>query len=120
MLVFVVLEAAFAVSRIYLLSLALIASIGFMEIAFAAQALTTLQTAVPDHLRGRVTSVQVLFFDGSVPLGYMLTGWLAGLYGAPTGLLICALLSLLVAGAGWLLRKPAERDIAELAGSENG
>jgi MFS family permease len=115
MLVFGVLEAAFAVSRIYLLSLVLIASVGFMETAFAAQALTTLQTITPDHLRGRVTSVQVLFFDGSLPLGYLLLGWLSGLCGAPIALLIGALLSLLVAGAGWLWRKPAEKDVAEPA-----
>ncbi len=114
MLVFGVLEAVFAVSRIYLLSLVLIASVGFMEEAFAMQAVTTLQTAAPDHLRGRVMSVQVLFFDGSLPLGYLLMGWLSGLCGAPGALFIGALLSLLVAGAGWMWRKPAEKDFAEL------
>ena len=113
-LVFSVLEAVFAVSRIYLLSLVLIASVGFMETAFAARALTTLQTVAPDRLRGRVMSVQVLFFDGSLPLGYLLMGWLSGLYGAPIALLIGALLSLLVAGAGWLWRKPAEKNVAAL------
>lgn len=115
MLAFGVLEAFFAVSRMYLLSLALIASVGFVETAFAAQALTTLQTVTPDHLRGRVTSVQVLFFDGSVPLGYLLIGWLSGLLGAPFAMLTGALLSLLVAGVGWMWRKPAEKDIAESA-----
>ena len=105
MLVFGVLEVVFAVSRIYPLSLVLIASIGFMETAFAAQALITLQAVVPDHLRGRVTSVQVLFFDGSVPPGYLLMGWLASLWGAPVAMLIGALLSLLVTGAGWVWRK---------------
>jgi MFS family permease len=115
MLVFGILEAVFAISRIYLLSLALITGVGFMETAFAAQALTALQTVVPDHLRGRATSVQVLFFDGSLPLGYVLMGWLSGLYGAPMAILIGALLSLLVTGAGWVWRKPAERDAAESA-----
>ena len=114
-LVFGVLEAVFAVSRIYLLSLVLIASVGFMETAFAAQAMTTLQTVTPDHLSGRVMSVQVLFFDGSLPLGYLLIGWLSGLCGAPIAMLIGALLSLVVAGAGWMWRKPAEKDVAESA-----
>ncbi len=104
MLVFGVLEVVFAFSHIYLLSLLLIAGVGFTEEAFAAQAMTTLQTVTPDHLRGRVISVQVLFFDGSLPLGYLLIGWLAGLCGAPTALLIGALLCLLVAGAGWMWR----------------
>jgi len=109
MLVFGMLEVVFAVSRIYLLSLVLIASVGFMEEAFAMQAMTTLQTVAPDHLRGRVMSVCILFFDGSLPLGYLLMGWLSSLYGAPGAMLIGALLSLMVAGAGWMWRKPAER-----------
>jgi MFS family permease len=108
-LLFGVLEALFAVSHSYLLSLTLIAGAGAAEMAFAMQAMTALQTIVPDHLRGRVMSVQVLFFDGSLPLGYLLMGWLSSLYGPSSALLIGALLSLLVAGAGWLGRKPAER-----------
>ena len=114
MLVFGVLEAVFAVSHIYLLSLVLIASVGFTETAFAMQALTTLQTITPDHLLGRVMSVQVLFFDGSLPLGYLLMGWLSGLYGAPMAMLTGALLSLVVAGAGWMWRKPAEKGLTYL------
>lgn len=117
MLIFGVLEAVFAVSHIYLLSLLLIASVGFAETAFAAQAMTTLQTVAPNHLRGRIISVQVLFFDGSLPLGYLLMGWLSSLCGAPIALLIGAFLSLLVAGAGWMWRKPAEKNFAESAHS---
>ena len=111
-LVFGVLEAVFAVSRIYPLSLVLIAGVGFAETAFAQLSIITLQTVAPDHLRGRVMSVTLLFFDGSVPLGYMLMGWLSGLYGASIALLIGALLSLMVAGAGWIWRKPAEKDFS--------
>ena len=113
-LVFGVLEVVFAVSHIYLLSLVLIASVGFAETVFGALAITALQTVAPDHLRGRVVSVYILFFTGSIPPGYLLAGWLSGLCGASTGLLICALLCLLVAGAGWMWRKPAERNFAEM------
>ena len=112
MLVFGVLEAVFAVSHLYLLSLVLIAGVGFTEETFAMQAMTMIQTVAPDHLSGRVMSVQVLFFDGSLPLGYLLMGWLSALLGAPIALLTGALLSLLVAGAGWMWRKPAEKDVA--------
>jgi MFS family permease len=114
-LVFGVFEAAFALSHIYLLSLALIASVGGAEIAFATLAIAMLQSVAPDHLRGRVMSVCILFFDGSVPLGYLLMGWLAGRYGASSALLIGAMLSLMVAGAGWMWRKPAEKDFATSA-----
>ena len=116
MLAFGVLEAAFAVSRLYALSLALITAVGFTEEAFAVQAMTALQIIAPDGLRGRVMSVQTLFFDGSLPLGYVLMGLLAGLYGAPAAVLIGALLSLLTVGAGWLWRRPAEKDMAAPAG----
>ncbi|HEX8994906.1 MAG TPA: MFS transporter [Ktedonobacterales bacterium] len=111
-LVFSVLEACFAVSRLPLLSLALIAIVGFAEMGFATAAISVIQSVAPHHLRGRVMSVYVLFFDGTVPLGYMLTGWLASLLGAPRALLICALLSLLVAVMGWLRRGPAEHELA--------
>jgi MFS family permease len=114
-LVFGVLEAVFAVSRLYLVSVVLIAGLGFAETAFAAQAVTILQSVAPDHLRGRVMSVAVLFFDGSVLPGYLLVGWLASLYGAPMTLLICALLCLLVAGIGWVWRNSAEKDEAASA-----
>ena len=105
--VFGVLEVVFAVSHIYSLSLALIASISFTETTFAQFSMTTLQTVAPDHLRGRVISIYVLFFDGSVPLGYLLVGWLSSLYGASIALLICALLSLIVVGVGWMWHKRA-------------
>jgi MFS family permease len=115
MLAFGLLEVAFTVSRNFLLSLALIASVGFTEEAFAIQGMTALQATAPDHLRGRVMSVQVLFFDGSLPLGYILMGWLSGLYGAPIAMLIGALFCLLVVSAGWIWRHPAERDMAASA-----
>lgn len=114
-LAFSILEAAFAVSRSYPLSLALIASLGFAEITFAEVAITALQTTTPDHLRGRVMSVCVLFFDGSLPLGYLLVGWLSSRYGVVSALLICAALCLVVVAVGWLRRKPAEKAMAELA-----
>src|SRR5260221_43736 len=115
MLVFAVLEAAFSGSDIYLLSLALIASHCFSEKGTSIHAMNKVPNATSHALSGRVISVQVLFFDGSLPLGYLLMGWLSGLCGAPSALLIGALLSLVVAGAGWMWRKPVEKDVAELA-----
>lgn len=111
-LVFGILEAAFALSHLYPLSLVLIASMGSAEAIFGTLAVTALQTMAPDHLRGRVVSIYVLFFTGSLPLGSLLTGWLTGLCGASPGLLICALLCLLVVGAGWLGYRSAQRNMA--------
>jgi MFS family permease len=112
---FGVLEVVFAESHLYPLSLALIAGVGGAEIIFAMLAVTMLQTISPDHLRGRVMSVCSLFFDGSLPLGYLMMGWLTGRYGPSSALLIGALLSLLVAGAGWAWSRQAIENAAEAA-----
>lgn len=112
-LVFGVLNASFALSHFYLLSLILIASVGFAEVAFAVPTITMIQTVAPDHLRGRVMSVAVLLFDGSIPLGYLLAGWLIGLHGASIAMLICALLSLMITGVGWLWWNVEKKDVAE-------
>ena len=111
-LIFGVLEVIFAASHIYPLSLALIAGIGVAETIFGALAITTVQTISPDRLRGRVTSVYVLSFTGSIPPGYLLSGWLSSLYGASIALLICAILCLLTTVIGWEYRKPAEESMA--------
>jgi MFS family permease len=112
-LVFGVLETGFALSHTYLLSLALIASVGAAEAIYGALTITAIQTIAPDHLRGRVMSVYIVFFTGSIPLGSLLAGWLSSVFGVSTGLLICMLVSLLVTGAGWIWRGPAEKDYAE-------
>src|SRR5437867_527740 len=111
--IFCVLEALFALSPWYPLSLLLIASVGFSQIAFSATANTTLQTVTPDYLRGRIMSVYMVVFAGSIPLGNLFTGGLAHLFGAPIALLVGAGLSFAAALAGWALRKPAEKSVAE-------
>ncbi|MBX6342142.1 MAG: MFS transporter, partial [Thermomicrobiaceae bacterium] len=111
---FGLLEVGFALSRLFPLSLALLAGLSAAELIFAALAMTMLQAIAPDHLRGRVMSVAILSFDGSVPIGYLLMGWLSGHWGAPNALLIGALLGLAVAGVGWLARRPAEASAGEL------
>lgn len=104
--IFSLLEVVFALSHLYSLSLLLLAGIGAVETVFAAQTITLLQLLPPDHLRGRVMSVCILVFDGTVPPGYVLVGWLASSAGVSAAMLICALLCLLVSGAGWLRVRP--------------
>lgn len=108
-----ILEGFFALSHWYPLSLALIVSVGFAQIAFSATANTTLQTVSPDHLRGRIMSVYMLVFAGSVPIGNLMTGELAHLFNPSVALLLGAGVSLVAAVAGWVLRAPAEKSIAQ-------
>jgi len=37
-----------------------------------------IQTHIPDELRGRVMAVYILVFQGSIPIGSLIAGWLAG------------------------------------------
>src|SRR5438874_6325379 len=110
---FCVLEIFFALSHLYVLSLILVAAVGFTLIAFSANSNTALQTVTPDHLRGRVMSVYMVVFAGSVPLGNLFTGGLPHLYGASFALLVGACLSLVAAIVGWILRASAEKSLAE-------
>lgn len=112
-ILFGVFEALFAISHWYILSLALIALVGFTQIAFAATANTALQTVTPHHLRGRIMSVYMVVFAGSTPIGNLFTGVLAHAYGAPISLLAGAVLSFIAAVAGWLLRAPAEKNVSD-------
>jgi MFS family permease len=110
---FCILEIFFALSHLYLLSLVLIAGVGFAQITFSATSNTILQTVSPDYLRGRVMSVYMLVFAGTIPFGNLFIGGMAHLYGAPIALLIGASLSMIAAIVGWILRSPAEKNLAE-------
>jgi MFS family permease len=57
-----------------------------------------IQTHVPDHLRGRVMSIYILVFQGSLPIGALLVGWLADMYGSPVTIIICGVIITLVVG----------------------
>jgi MFS family permease len=107
---FGVLLAVFALTRSFPLALAVMAGVGCAETLFVERYAMLAQVAPPDHVRGRVMSVSVLFIDGTVPLGYVLMGWLSSRFSAPTAVLVGAALTLVVVGAGWLMRAPAEQD----------
>ncbi|MGI8553311.1 MAG: MFS transporter [Dehalococcoidia bacterium] len=101
---FFLMQFAFAFSRSYQLSLILLAVAGFCLINFFTSANTAVQQQVPDELRGRVMGVYMTLNNGTTPFGNILTGWLAGAFGATVALalsmgsgLIC-----LLAGAVWL------------------
>ncbi|GLV54064.1 MFS transporter [Dictyobacter sp. S3.2.2.5] len=111
-LIFCALEIAFALSHFYLLSLPLIAGIGFAQVVMGTIANITIQTVAPSHLRGRVMSVYLLVYSGGMPLGNLFAGGLAMLFGASISLLIGGILSLVAALAGWIRRRPAEQSLA--------
>jgi MFS family permease len=74
-------SVALAVSRVFPISIGLMVVAGFGGILMAATANTTIQLAVPDHLRGRVMSVYTTVFSASVPAGGLLMGAIASGFG---------------------------------------
>lgn len=89
---------AFTFSRTLPLSLALLALTGFTMIPFSATVNATLQSVIPDGLRGRVMSVYVFMFLGMTPLGALQAGAMARWLGAPLALAIGTVALLLVIG----------------------
>ena len=65
--------ALFAVSSVFLLSLALILVLGFMIQVFLTSGFTMIQLASPSHIRGRVLSIRMIVM-GLGPIGIFLLG----------------------------------------------
>jgi MFS family permease len=95
-------SVALAVSRIFPISLGLMVVVGFGSILMAATGNTTIQLAVPDHLRGRVMSVYTTVFSASVPIGGLAMGAIASGFGTTIAIALGGVLTLAV-GAGALL-----------------
>lgn len=101
---------AFALSRSFPLSLALLAGTGFMMIMNNVTTNVLVQTLVPDRLRGRVMSVYVFMFLGMAPVGALQAGTVANWFGAATALLVGAAVLLAIIVAAWI-RVPQLRAI---------
>ena len=61
---------------------------------------STLQLAVPDHLRGRLLAMYSYMFFGTAPLGGLLAGWLADRGGTLLALLVGGSVAALTAAVG--------------------
>jgi MFS family permease len=88
----------FSISRNFWLSALLLIPAGFSFMVQMACTNTLIQLMVPDHLRGRVMSTHVWVFMGMLPFGSFLAGSIAAHVGAPTTILMGAILCL--GGAG--------------------
>ena len=86
---------AFGLSRVFWLSLLLLATIGAADTVSTVIRQTIRQLLTPNHLRGRMTSINMIFFMGGPQLGEMEAGVVARLIGAP--------LSVVTGGIGCLV-----------------
>ena len=82
---------AFAVSKSFWFSTALLIPVGFCMMLQMSSSNTLIQAMVPDQLRGRVMSVYSMMFMGMAPFGAFFGGALADRIGAPTTVSIGAI-----------------------------
>jgi MFS family permease len=99
-----------AVDMNFAIALGLMVLIGFGSILMAATGNTTIQLAVPDHLRGRVMSVYTTAFSISVPVGGLAMGAVASAAGVTFAIALGGALSLLIglAALAWGRRHSLE------------
>src|SRR5437763_8280858 len=88
---------AFAFARNFYLAMAFLFLAGFGMLLFFATSNTTLQTIVPDEMRGRVMGVWSLIFGAMIPLGSLEAGAVAHFWGTPFALSFGATICLLAA-----------------------
>jgi MFS family permease len=95
----------FGMSRSFALTLACLALVGATDTVSAVLRNIIRQTLTPDRLRGRMTSVNMVFFIGGPQLGEFEAGALANLVGAPLSV-ISGGVACLVAVAWTAFRTP--------------
>jgi MFS family permease len=103
---------ALAATNVYSVALGLMVIIGFGSIFMAATGNTTIQTAVPDKLRGRVMSVYTTVFSASVPIGGILMGALASASGVAFAIGLGGALSLVIGVLAYLWGRSGAFELA--------
>ncbi len=113
----------FALSRSFLLSVALLVPVGFTMMLQMSSSNTLIQTMVPDGLRGRVMAVYSMMFMGMAPFGSLLAGAIARHIGAPhtvvLGGLTCVAGSL-VFGSKWPALRGEAHELVLAQGMSSG
>jgi MFS family permease len=94
---------AFAAARSTALGMLLMGLVGFASILVISLCNVLIQSQVEDSLRGRVSAVYSLVFFGMMPVGSLLTGWLAHWAGEPMAIVASACAALTAAVLIWVL-----------------
>jgi MFS family permease len=107
----------FGLSRSFLVSLLMLAATGASDTVSMILRQTIRQVVTPDELRGRMTSVNMIFFMGGPQLGELEAGLMAALFSAPISVITGGLGCLIaVAATAWkapTLRKFDEDDLKQ-------
>ena len=106
---FLSLEIGLGLVRSPVAAFGLVIGIGLASMLMVNTINITVQNSVPDALRGRVMSLYVTVFAGTVPLGGLFAGAMAEAFGAAAGFLVGASLAVgILALVAWRLRNVEE------------
>jgi len=86
-------------ARNFALAAAVLGLAGVSLVLFTATANTALQVTTPDHLRGRVMAMYAIVMGGMTPVGSLVQGFLAEVWGAPGALAVGGVAGLAAVGA---------------------
>jgi MFS family permease len=105
--------AAFGLSTSYALSLTMLAVAGGADAVSTVIRQTVRNLMTPDELRGRMTSVNMIFFIGGPQLGEVEAGLVAGALGAPWSVALGGIACAVVAGGVGVMAPVLRKDRAE-------
>jgi MFS family permease len=109
--------AFFGVSTVFALSYLLFGLTGAADTVSTVIRATLRQVMTPDHLRGRMTGVNMIFFMGGPQLGELEAGLIAAVFGAPFAIVTGGLATVLL--TGWVAWKyPRLRAYTKTAAGE--
>ena len=101
--------AAFGISRVFWFSLLMLAVTGAADTVSTVLRQTIRQLTTPNYLRGRMTSINMMFFMGGPQLGELEAGTVAAIIGAPLSVVTGGIGSLVSACiAAWRSRSLME------------
>src|SRR5437016_1747935 len=100
---------AFGLSRLFWFSLAMLAVTGAADTVSTVLRQTIRQLATPNQLRGRMTSINMVFFMGGPQLGEVEAGFVAALIGAPLSVVTGGVACLLAAGIAFFKARTLRR-----------
>jgi MFS family permease len=103
-----VLIVLFAVTRLLWVNAVLLFAAGACMVMVFATLSSLVQLNAPDEMRGRVMSIYMVAFRGGMPLGSLMSGWLASATSAPVVLVVNGSLLSCVA-AYFLVRSPVRK-----------
>jgi MFS family permease len=96
---------AFGVSKVFWFSLLMLAAVGAADTVSTILRQTIRQLVTPNNLRGRMTSINMIFFMGGPQLGEVEAGTVAALFGAPLSVVAGGAACLLAAAAAFVKAK---------------